>query len=50
LRLIQFLATDKVRALRMTMPKKNFWSGSATYRPQDHRIVVMSHGGQEGPN
>jgi hypothetical protein len=34
----------------MTMLKKNFWCGLAIYRPHYRRIVVMSHGGQEGPN
>lgn len=35
----------------MTAVNKNpNWGGLLMNYPQDRRIVVMSHGGQEGPN
>ena len=33
-----------------TATKKYFSNWLAINRPQDHRIVVMSYGAQEGPN
>jgi hypothetical protein len=49
-RLDRILRNDKVRALRMTTLNNLKWNETAMYRLHGRYVVVIAHGGQEGPN